>query len=317
MGFLDYALAFVCALLFSVILCAFLIPVLRKVRAGQNVLRFVEEHKTKGGTPTMGGIAFLSSAVIVFLFCCPKIDRTIIVTLVVGIAYGLVGLLDDFLKIKRKDNLGLTAKQKIVFQIVVALLAAVYAWRAGLTKISLPFLNSALDIGWGIIPVSAFVFLATVNCVNLTDGLDGLAAGTSTPFFLFFAVLLAGKFDGLSVLSVSLAGALTGYLLFNSPPASVFMGDTGSLALGGFASCIGVFSGSFLYIAIVGVAFVLSGVSVIAQVLYFKATGGKRIFKMAPLHHHFQRLGYDESKISYGYFVLTLTVAIFCLIFNL
>ena len=317
MDFSNYASAFVVALVFSALICVVVIPVLRKVRAGQKVLTYVKEHERKSGTPTMGGIAFLLSATSVTLIFCPNIDRTLIVALVIGVAYGLVGLLDDYLKIKRKENLGLTAKQKIAFQIIVAILASVYAMRVGLTKISLPFLKSELDVGWWIIPLSTFVFLATVNCVNLTDGLDGLASGTCVPFFLFFSILLFGRFEGLSVLSIALAGALIGFLIFNTYPASVFMGDTGSLALGGFASCIGVFSGNFLYIAIVGIAFVASGVSVIAQVIYFKATGGKRILKMSPLHHHFQRCGYSESKIAYGYFALTLAVGCICLIFNL
>ena len=266
----------------------------------------------------MGGLSFVVAAVISVLVFAIELDRTLIVSLVVGLAYMLVGLLDDFLKKKRKENLGLTAWQKIVFQTLVAFFASLYAVRAGLTTVNIPFFDLQVDFGWWLLPVSVFVFLATVNCVNLTDGLDGLAAGVCTPFFLFFGVLIGTGEEGtLSVLSVALAAALLGYLIFNSPPASVFMGDTGSLALGGFAACIGVFSGNFLYIAIVGIAFVLSGASVIIQVLYFKATGGKRVFKMTPIHHHFQQSGYSESKIAYVYFAETLVLAAICLAFAL
>ncbi len=315
MQFSRYCFLFLVAFVLSLVFCFLLIPLLKKLRAGQNVLSYVKEHYKKSGTPTMGGLAFILASVISAFLFLPSLSRTTLVALVVGLAYMLVGLLDDFLKLKRKENLGLTAKQKIVFQVLVAFLASIYAWRAGLTKITLPFFKTEWDIGWGIIPVAVFVFLATVNCVNLTDGLDGLAAGVCAPFFLFFGIILSQSENGLSIISIALTGALVGYLVFNSSPASVFMGDTGSLALGGFASCVGVFSGCFLYIALVGIAFVISGASVIAQVVYFKATGGKRIFKMSPFHHHLQQNGYSESKISYGYFALTLAMSALCLIF--
>lgn len=315
MQFPRYCFLFLVAFVLSFVFCFLLIPLLKKIRAGQNVLSYVKEHRKKSGTPTMGGLAFILASVISAFLFLPKFSRTTLVTLVVGLAYMFVGLLDDFLKLQRKQNLGLTAKQKIVFQVLVAFFASVYAWRAGLTKITLPFLKTEFDIGWRIIPVSVFVFLATVNCVNLTDGLDGLAAGVCAPFFLFFGIVLSENEVGLSITSIAITGALVGYLIFNSSPASVFMGDTGSLSLGGFAACVGVFSGGFLYIALVGIAFVISGASVIAQVVYFKATGGKRIFKMSPFHHHLQQSGYSESKISYGYFALTLAMATLCLIF--
>ena len=318
MSFSRYCFLFIFAFSLASLFCWILIPLLKKFHAGQNILSYVKEHEKKSGTPTMGGLSFVVAAVISVLVFAIELDRTLIVSLVVGLAYMLVGLLDDFLKKKRKENLGLTAWQKIVFQTLVAFFASLYAVRAGLTTVNIPFFDLQVDFGWWLLPVSVFVFLATVNCVNLTDGLDGLAAGVCTPFFLFFGVLIGTGEEGtLSVLSVALAAALLGYLIFNSPPASVFMGDTGSLALGGFAACIGVFSGNFLYIAIVGIAFVLSGASVIIQVLYFKATGGKRVFKMTPIHHHFQQSGYSESKIAYVYFAETLVLAAICLAFAL
>lgn len=290
----------------SFVFCLLLIPVLRKLKAGQNILSYVREHKGKSGTPTMGGLAFILSAVLAFSLFADGADRTAVVTLTIGLCYLLVGFLDDFLKMKRRKNLGLRAWQKILFQLLVALFAGLYCLRAGLTVLRIPFLNRSADIGIWMLPFAVFVFLAAVNCVNLTDGLDGLAAGTCIPFFLCMGlvVLLRGG-DSPASLSFCLAGALAAYLLFNSFPASVFMGDTGSLSLGGFAACIGVFSGNALYIAVIGGMFVITGVSVIVQVLYFKATGGKRVFLMAPVHHHFQEKGLSECKISYAYAAVT------------
>ena len=314
MSFGRYCLLFLVSLVLSATFCFFLIPLLKKVHAGQNILSYVKEHEKKSGTPTMGGIAFVLASLLSLVFFVGKWSRTLIVTIVVGIAFMIVGLLDDLLKKKRKKNLGLTAWQKIVFQLLVAIVASFYAVRSGVTALSIPFLNQKMELGWWYFPLAVLVFLATVNCVNLTDGLDGLASGVCVPFFLFFGILIGGMGDyGSSALAISLSASLVGYLLFNVSPASVFMGDTGSLALGGFASCLGVFSGNLLYIAVVGFAFVLSGGSVILQVLYFKITGGKRIFKMTPIHHHFQQLGYKESQISYAYFAVTLALALVCL----
>ena len=289
----------------------FSIPLLKKFHAGQNILSYVREHSKKSGTPTMGGMVFITSSVVASLCFIKSLDRTFIITLVIGLSYMLIGLIDDALKMKKKENLGLTALQKIVFQISVALLATVYALRSGLTTLNIPFLNRQVQLNGWIIPVGVFVFLATVNCVNLTDGLDGLASFSCFPFFLFFGLLtyLEGN-QNLSILSFALSASLMAYLCFNSSPASVFMGDTGSLSLGGFASCIALFSGNLLYIATVGLVFVLSGISVILQVAYFKFTKGKRIFKMTPIHHHFQQCGYSETKISYCYFAITCILAL-------
>ncbi len=305
--------AFVLSLAFSKLL----IPILRKVKAGQNILSYVEEHKKKGGTPTMGGIAFLSAAFLATLIFSRKADKTLLVSLVVGLSYMIVGLMDDFLKIVCKQNLGLRAWQKLAFQTCIAIFSGIYAWRIGIAELHLPFFQKMISIGWGILPLSLFVFLATVNAVNLTDGLDGLAAGASTPFFacLGVLILLQDGNTGLSLLCFCLVGGLLGYLFFNVSPASVFMGDTGSLALGGFASAIAVFTGNTLYIAVIGGCFVFSVISVVLQVIYYKATKGKRIFLMAPVHHHFQKRGYSESKIAYAYFAITLFLGILCIVY--
>ena len=173
-----------------------------------------------------------------------------------------------------------------------------------------------VSIGFWIVPLAVFIFLATVNAVNLTDGLDGLATGVSVPFFLAFGLLIAleGESTGQSILCFCVVGALCAYLLFNTHPASVFMGDTGSLSLGGIASCVAVFTGNALYIAVIGIPFVLSVISVIIQVIYYKVTGGKRVFLMAPIHHHFQQKGFSESKIAYAYSLITALLGGVCVV---
>ena len=178
----------------------------------------------------------------------------------------------------------------------------------------IPFGFGEVDVGWWLLPISIFVNVATVNAVNLTDGLDGLAAGSCLPFFLFIGLLVfGGDSGGLDTLCFALVGALAAYLLFNTSSASVFMGDTGSLGLGGFASSICLLSGTAFFIPVIGIVFVFSVISVILQVIYYKATGGKRIFRMAPVHHHFQQIGYSESKIAYCYAVVTALVGAVCL----
>jgi phospho-N-acetylmuramoyl-pentapeptide-transferase len=303
-----FALSFVCCLLW--------IPILRRLKAGQNILVYVKEHAGKGGTPTMGGVAFVFAAVLASIVFFPYLQKPFVLSLVIGLAYMGVGLLDDFLKWKRRQNLGLRAWQKLGFQCVIAVFVGIYCCRDGLTCINIPFTSVVLDIGFWTLPLSVLVFLSTVNAVNLTDGLDGLAASTSIPFFGVMGILIAiqKEAEGLSVISFALVGALAAYLLFNTHPASVFMGDTGSLSLGGFAAAIALFSGNALYILIVGACFVFSVISVLIQVIYYKATGGKRVFLMAPVHHHFQKKGYSECKISYAYFVVTLVLGTVCIL---
>ena len=312
-----YIFSMITAFAVSLIFCRSLIPVLRKLKAGQNILVYVKEHKGKGGTPTMGGIAFVLATILSVILFSKGWDRKLTVTLAVGLSFMIVGLLDDFLKRKHKENMGLRAWQKFLFQLGIAVFCGIYCYRAEITRLYFPFVNKTFDIGWWIIPTAVFVFLATVNAVNLTDGLDGLAAGTSVPFFGIIGVLilLQNGSHGLALVSFCLMGSLFAYLLFNVHPASVFMGDTGSLALGGFASCICVFSGNTLYVPILGVCFVFSVISVIVQVIYYKATGGKRVFLMAPIHHHFQQKGFSESRIAYAYFLITLFLGGLCVAF--
>ena len=306
---------FFVAFLLSVIFCKICIPLLRKLKAGQNILVYVKEHKEKNGTPTMGGLAFITAAIFSAVLFIDVVDRRIIIVMAIGLSYMIIGFFDDFLKKIHKENLGLRAWQKLFFQIIVAIFAGLYCHKEGLTLLNIPFINKNIEIGYWILPISVFIFLATVNAVNLTDGLDGLAAGVSIPFFLSLGIIicLQKEVSVFAIICFSLVGALLGYLFFNAPPASVFMGDTGSLSLGGFAAGIAIFSGNALYVAVLGAVFAFSVITVMMQVIYYKVTKGKRIFLMAPIHHHFQEKGYSETKISYAYFVVTLLLGISCI----
>lgn len=311
----SHVFAALVACVFSFVFCKALIPILRRFKAGQNILSYVKEHKKKSGTPTMGGLAFVLAAVVTSAIFVKQPSRIFLLTLAIGLAYMVVGLIDDALKQKHKENLGLRAWQKFAFQTAIAVLAGIACIRFNRTAMYIPFTDRQIQLGVWVLPLTVFVFLATVNAVNLTDGLDGLAASVSVPYFLSFATLiyLQNGETAIGILCFALAGALVAYLLFNVSPASVFMGDTGSLALGGFAACVGCFSGNTLHIAVIGAPFVLSVVSVIIQVLYFKATKGKRVFLMSPIHHHFQKKGYSESKISYAYGLVTVLLGALCI----
>ena len=239
-------------------------------------------------------------------------------------AFGLIGFLDDFLKIKHKKNLGLRPYQKIIGQALISIIIAVFVYLSPLipNEIRLPFSQKWINLSWGIIPFVVFVFLATTNAVNLTDGLDGLAGGVSCVYLMgFFTILqlsifkttnqaFALELENLSLLCAISIGSLFAYLCFNSFPAKIFMGDTGSLALGALITCLAIFSGLELFIVFIGVMFVASTVSVILQVVYFKLTKGKRIFLMAPLHHHFEKKGVNETKIVTIYFIITAVVCV-------
>ncbi len=300
---------------------------MKRLGYGQSILNYVKEHKDKNGTPTMGGIFILLSVILTFFIFSGKNKRLAVMALTISIAFLIIGALDDLIKIKFKRNLGLTAIQKSVFLISISILASIYAYKNGLNLIYIPFLNRSVYFGWFSIFINVFVFIATVNGANLTDGLDGLLSGVSTIIFLAFAVIISlelrfyennyilkQEYQNLSLLSLIFVGALLGYLSYNSNRASVFMGDTGSLALGGAVCSIAIFSGNTFYIPIVAISYVLSVLSVIIQVLHFKRTK-KRVFKMAPLHHHFQLSGKSECKISYNYTLLTILLSAISILF--
>lgn len=310
-----YIWGMLAAFLASLTLMMIILPILKRLKAGQYILGYVKEHKNKSGTPTMGGLAFIVAIIVVgFCFFGFK-DIRVNLTLSITAGFTVVGFLDDFLKIYRKDNGGLKPYQKIIFQVAIATVAAVFCYLNDLCYVYLPFAGGkSVFLGWGIIPLVILIFTATVNCVNLTDGLDGLAGGTSTAYLFIMGLILSVQSDKSSLLCFISVGALAAFLLFNANRASVFMGDTGSLALGGFISCVSVFSGNSLYIPLLGIMFVVSGISVIVQVIYYKRTR-RRVFLMAPLHHHFQMKGYTECKITYAYVLITALVGILSLLF--
>ncbi len=315
-----YLLGGLLSLIFTVISGFLALPLLRKLKVGQPILKYVEEHKCKGGTPTMGGLFFILSSSLAFLLVTSGENRLSVLALSITIAFMLVGFIDDFIKIKLKRNNGLTALQKILFQTAISLIASFFAHESGIDFLYLPFTSITFDMGVLSILLNAFIFIATVNSVNLTDGLDGLCSSVSVVYFIVIAVVIylqiltsganyivADEYKNLSLYAVCLVGCLMGYLLFNSPKASVFMGDTGSLALGGAIASISIFTANSLYIPVVGVCFLASAVSVIVQVLYYKKTN-KRVFLMAPIHHHFEKKGYLESKISFTYSLITAVI---------
>ena len=303
----------------------FLIKFLRKKKMGQNILSFVDMHSSKSGTPTMGGVSFMIVIFVVGLIFA-KNSKLVLMSLVVSLAYALIGFLDDYIKFKMHRNLGLRPYQKIISQFVVAVSVAIFVYLnpslVG-SKVLVPFSFICLDLGWGIIPFVVLIFLATTNSVNLTDGLDGLAGTTTIAYYAGLVLVLLIQIENSCVpnmaeaqnmvmLSGAAIGALFGFLLYNSHPAKIFMGDTGSLGLGGLVASVSIFSRNSLYIPILGIMFVASSVSVILQVVYFKATKGKRIFLMAPLHHHFEKKGHSETKIVAWYGIITLMVGLVC-----
>lgn len=325
-----------CNILLGFLICVLIAPMcikwLRALKVGQPILGYVDTHLSKAGTPTMGGVIFLIGLIITYLFTLGSYSKLSTIIFATTLGYGLLGFLDDFIKIKFKQNEGLKPYQKIIGQVGIALLIALFVYQSGIvgTSIYLPFSEKQISLGWGIIPFVIFVLIAMTNSVNLTDGLDGLASSVSVVYLFLFSILLYGHINHLENIGESLAyigelksilllcsgflGCLLAFLCFNTYPAKVFMGDTGSLAIGAFLSMIAILTKFYLVIPLFGIMFVLSAVSDVLQVGYYKMTK-KRIFLMAPLHHHFERRGYSESKIVYVYSVVTLLVGITVLIF--
>ena len=297
----------------SVLLSPVIIPFLRKLKAGQTVREDgPKTHLKKTGTPTMGGIIILLSVVITSIFYVkdyPKIIPVLFLTL----GFGIIGFLDDYIKVVLRRSMGLSPWQKMLGQLVVTGIFAYYITKYLSLDLSmkLPFLHGRmLDFGTFNIPVLFFIIIATVNGTNFTDGLDGLAGSVTLMVAVFFSVVAMGTGAGIEPITCAVAGALLGFLLFNVHPAKVFMGDTGSLALGGFVAGCGYMLQMPLYIAIIGVIYLLEVFSVILQVTYFKASGGRRIFRMAPLHHHFELCGWSETRITALFTIIT---ALMCL----
>lgn len=298
----------------SAVMGPVIIPVLRKLKMGQTEREEgVKEHLKKAGTPTMGGVIILLSIVITSVFYL-KSNPQIIPILFVTLGFGLIGFLDDYLKVVMKRSDGLFPKQKMALQILVTAVFAFYLVKV--SKISLTMLvpftgGKYLDLGWFAIPVLFVAVIGTVNGVNFTDGLDGLASSVTVLVATFFTVVAIGTKSGIEPVTCAVVGALLGFLLFNVYPASVFMGDTGSLALGGFVASTAYMLQMPLFIIIVGLIYLIEVLSVMIQVTYFKKTGGKRFFKMAPIHHHFELCGWSETRVVAVFSIIT---TILCLI---
>ena len=290
------------------------IPFLRKLKMGRTEREEgVKSHLKKAGTPTMGGIIILVSVAVtsvLYIKDYPKIIPILFVTL----GFGLIGFLDDYLKVVMKRSDGLFPKQKMALQILVTAVFAYYL--VNFTDVSLemiiPFTGGRTwDIGWLAIPLLFFAVIGTVNGVNFTDGLDGLASSVTVLVATFFTVVAIGTKSGIEPVTCAVVGALLGFLLFNVYPASVFMGDTGSLALGGFVASTAYMLQMPIFIMIVGFIYMVEVISVMIQVTYFKKTGGKRFFKMAPIHHHFELCGWSETRVVAVFSIIT---ALLCLI---
>lgn len=297
----------------TVLMGPIMIPFLKRIKAGQTVREDgPRTHLKKNGTPTMGGLLILLAIVVTSLVYVQEYPR-IIPILFLTLGFGLVGFLDDYLKVVLKRSMGLSPAQKMTFQLIVTGIYAAYmtAQGSGVLLMKIPFSDKLLDFGFFDIPVLFFIVIATVNGTNFTDGLDGLATSVTVIVATFFSVVAMGTDSGIAPVTCAVAGALLGFLLFNVYPASVFMGDTGSLALGGFVAASAYALGLPLFIPIVGCIYLLEVVSVILQVGWFKLSGGRRLLRMAPIHHHFELGGWSEARVVTVFSILT---AIFCLI---
>lgn len=318
MGSLEQAVyAIMIAFVIGVILCPIVIPLLRKLKFGQNVRDDgPESHLAKQGTPTMGGISFLIAFVVTSIFFMKgNADGQMI--LLVTLGYGIIGFLDDYIKIVKKRSLGLRAYQKLGLQLIVTGIFCAYMLREIGTAIYIPFMRGlTLDLGILFIPFLFIAVLGTVNGVNLTDGLDGLSSGVTLLVAAFFMIVSWAAGSTISPVCGAIIGGLLAFLIFNSYPAKVFMGDTGSLALGGFVAATAFVLKMPIFIVIVGFVYLWEAITVLLQVGWFKLTKkkygeGRRLFKMAPFHHHLEKCGWRETKVVTLFYVAT---ALLCLV---
>jgi phospho-N-acetylmuramoyl-pentapeptide-transferase len=296
-----------------VVLCPIVIPFLARLKFGQFVRNDgPRSHLKKAGTPTMGGVVILAGILLtslIYLGSHPNILPILLVT----VSFGIIGFIDDFIKVVMKRSLGLKAYQKIIAQLIITGVYCFYMFKINefSTQIYIPFTDGvSLDLGFVYIPLIFIIMIGTVNSVNLTDGLDGLASGITVLVATFFTVVSIGIDSDISPITCAAVGSLLGFLLFNTYPAKVFMGDTGSLALGGFVAATAIYLKMPLFLIIVGFIYVIESISVMIQVGYYKITK-KRIFKMAPIHHHFELSGWNETKVVVVFCIIT---AILCLI---
>ncbi len=309
----TYVMPVILAFGISVLMGPIMIPFLKRLKVGQTVREDgPQTHLKKNGTPTMGGILILIAIVATTLIYAGDYPQVIPI-LFLTLGFGLVGFLDDYLKVVLHRSMGLFPAQKMAFQLGVTGIYATYMKMQGgmALAMKIPFSDKLLDFGCLDVPVLFFIVIATVNGTNFTDGLDGLAASVTVIAATFFSVVAMGTGSGIVPVTCAVVGALLGFLLFNVYPASVFMGDTGSLALGGFVAASAYALKLPLFIPIVGCIYLVEVLSVILQVGWFKLSGGRRILRMAPLHHHFELSGWSEAKVVAVFSILT---AVFCLI---
>ncbi len=301
----------------SAVLAPFIIPFLRRLKVGQTErVEGVQSHLKKAGTPTMGGVIFLISITITALFYVGRYPK-IIPVLLLTLGFGIIGFIDDYLKVVLKRSDGLYPKQKMALQIVVTAIFAFYLIKftdVTLT-IRIPFADGyQWNIGWIAVPLLFFAVIGTVNGVNFTDGLDGLASSVTAVVAFFFMIASMMLDAGVWPMAGAVVGSLLGFLLFNVYPAKVFMGDTGSLALGGFVAGIAYMMNMPLFIVIAGLIYLIEVASVMIQVTYFKRSGGKRIFKMAPIHHHFELCGWSETRVVAVFSIATMILCMIALL---
>lgn len=310
----ETVMSIIVSFLISVILCPIVIPFLHKLKFGQYIRdEGPKEHQKKSGTPTMGGLVILSSVVITSIFYI-KGYKEILPVLFMTLGFGLIGFLDDYIKVVMKRNLGLRAWQKMALQIVVTgvFIFYLYNYTDIGTEVIIPFMNGKTwDLGMLFIPFVFCVVVGTVNGANFTDGLDGLATGVTIIISVFFTVIAIATKSGIEPITGAVCGALMGFLLFNVYPAKVFMGDTGSLALGGFVASTAIVLKMPIFLLLVAFIYFFEVISVMIQVTYFKLTKGKRFFKMAPIHHHFELCGWSETRVVAVFTVIT---ALLCLV---
>lgn len=282
-----------------VLMFPLIIKRLRQLHVGQNIRPDgPQSHLEKAGTPTMGGIMIIAAVVLTVLIV-GTVNQELLLAVLVTVALGVVGFIDDYTKVIKKRSLGLRAGQKIILQLVVAFILAWLVMNTDQlgTSIYMPFTAAVWDLGWGYVPFVMLVVVGSSNAVNLTDGLDGLAASVTVIAAAGLAWLCwQQQQDQLVLFSLAVAGAALGFLIFNHYPARIFMGDTGSLALGGALAAVAVLTRTELFLLFIGLVYVLEAVSVMIQVSVFKAVH-KRVFLMSPLHHHFELLGYHEARV--------------------
>ena len=301
-----------------------------KLKFGQPILEYVDKHSSKQGTPTMGGIIFLIAFIVTTIFLIDGYVKIIYFCLLFVLLNSLVGVYDDFLKIKGRHNEGLKPWQKLLFQTIISAIFGVLLYVNGLSFVIIPVSNYVLNIDFWIIPISIFLSIFFINSVNLTDGLDGLVSLITTIVMCSFMAILGlilsnGFFDFVKIDKFSenfvrfcaiFLGSILGFIFYNCYPAKMFMGDTGSLSIGAMIIGVSLATGTAIYALIFGVMFLLSSVSVIIQVAYYKLTK-KRVFLMAPIHHHFELKGVHENRITFSYALITIIVSLLVLIIEL